>query len=120
MTEQYSKEYYDKIQEKTRNLDCEDGGMSSGRLWDLKKEIFPKSREPPTAMKDPASGNLLTSNDKINEAAVNVYSQRLASAPMKHTLEHIKDAKEKLCRKLLKIAEANKSPLRGVKTNFGV
>ena len=28
----------------------------------------------------------------------------------KHTLEHIKDAKEKLCGKLLKIAEANKSP----------
>ena len=67
--------------------------MSSGRLWNLKKEMFPKSREPPTAMKDPITGNLLTTSDKINDAAVNVYTDRLRNRPMKEHLKHIKVAK---------------------------
>ena len=47
---------------------------------------------------NPKSGNLLTTDEKINEAAVNVYT------------EHIKEAKEKLCEKVLKVAERNKTP----------
>ena len=36
----------------------------------MKKDIFPNSREPPTAMKDPKTGNILTTDDEINEVAV--------------------------------------------------
>ena len=51
----------------------------------------------PTAMKHPKTGNILTIDDKINEVAVDVFSERLESAPIKKELEHIKDAKEILC-----------------------
>ena len=61
-------------------------------------------------MKDPKSGNLLTTDEKINEAAVNLYTERLKNRPMKNTLQHIKEAKEKLCEKVLKLAERNKTP----------
>ena len=57
LAEKYAKDNFDKIKEKTGDIDCEDGGLNSGKLWNLKKEIFPKSREPPTAMKDPSSEN---------------------------------------------------------------
>ena len=110
LADKYAKENYEKIKEKTSDIDCEGGGMNSGKLWNLKKHMFPKCREPPTAMKDPKTGNLLTSNDKITEAAVNVYSDRLKNRPMKDHLLHIKDAKEKLCDKVLKISKSNKTP----------
>ena len=84
--------------------------MSSGKLWKIKKEIFPKNREPKTAMKDPKSGNLLTSNEKINEAALNVFKERLKNTEIKEHLKPLKDAKEKLCEKVLKVAAANKTP----------
>ena len=52
----------------------------------------------------------LTTNEKISEAAVNVFTERLENAPMKEHLEHIKIAKEKLCEKLIKVASKNKTP----------
>ena len=73
-------------------------------------EIFPNSREPPLAMIDPSSGNLITSEDKIDEVAVEVYKERLKSRPMDDDLKHIKDAKEALCEKLLKLASLTKTP----------
>ena len=109
LAEKYANEYYEKIKEKTSGIDCEDGGLNSGNLWNLKKEIFPKSRDPPTAMIDPVSGNLLTSEDKIEEAAINVYTERIKNRPIKDDLKHIKDAKEMLCEKLLKIAKRRKT-----------
>ena len=110
LAEEYAKEYFDKIKENVGNIECEDGGINSGRLWDLKKNIFPKSREPPTAMKHPQTGNILTTDDKINEVAVDCFSERLECAPIKKELEHIKDAKEILCDKLIKVAQTNRTP----------
>ena len=38
---------------------------------------------------DPVSGNLLTSEGKIEEAAVNVYTRRLENRPIKDELKQI-------------------------------
>ena len=110
LADKYAEEYFEKIKEKTEGIDCEDGGLSSGSLWNFKKDIFPKCTDPPTAMKDPLSGNLLTTDEKIQEAAVNVYKKRLENRPIKDDLKHIKDAKEMLCDKLLKLAGSQKTP----------
>ena len=55
-------------------------------------------------MIDPVSGNLITSDQKIQEAALNNYKKRLENEPIKESIKHIKDAKEMLCKKLLKVA----------------
>jgi hypothetical protein len=60
---------YEKINEEIQNIDCDEGGLHSGHLWKLKKKLSPKCRDPPTAMLDRA-GNLLTSNEAIEEHAV--------------------------------------------------
>ena len=76
----------------------------------LKKELFPQSRDPPTAMVDPDTGNIVTDDEAIQKIAVETYTKRLQNKPIKRNLENIKIAKEKLCDKLLKVAAANKTP----------
>ena len=98
------------IKEKTKGFNCEDGGLNSGRLWELKKHLFPNHRDPPTAMMDPQTGNLLTSQDKIEQAALNVYKDRLRNRPINKNIQHIREAKELLCKKFLKLAQRNKTP----------
>ena len=106
----YAKEFYEKINEKTNGIDCEDGGQNAEKLWNLKKQIFPKNRDPPTTGVDPKSGNILTTQEKIEEAAINVYKDRLRNRPISKNIEHMKEAKELLCEKLLKVARSRKTP----------
>ena len=61
-------------------------------------------------MVDPQSGNLLTSQEKIEEAALNVYKDRLRNRPINRNIQHIRDAKELLCKKILKLAQYKKTP----------
>ena len=61
-------------------------------------------------MRDPKSGNLITSNENIMEAAMDVYRKRLENRPMKGNLTHIKEAKETLCQKVLNLAKNIKTP----------
>ena len=55
-------------------------------------------------MIDPLSGNLLTTDEKVQETAVRVYTKRIEYGPMNDDLKHFKDSKEILCEKLLKLA----------------
>ena len=64
----------------------------------------------PSALKDPDSGNLLTTEKSKQDAAVRVYTKRLANRPIKDDLKHIKDTKDILCEKLIKLAKSNKTP----------
>ena len=91
----YAEEFFAKVKETTKDVHCEDGGVNTGKLWTLTKQIFPNSRDPPTAMVDPKSGNLLTTEEKIEEAAINVYKERLKNRPIDKNIEHIRAAKEK-------------------------
>ena len=110
LAEKYAEDNFKKIKDKTEGIDCEEGGLNSGTLWNLKKELFPKCRDPPTAMKDPSNGILLTDDIKIQKAAIDVYTKRLENRPMKNDLNHIREAKEKLCNNIIKIAQRKKTP----------
>ena len=52
LAESYANEYFGKIEQETKGIDCTNGGFNSGSLWNLKKKMFAKSRDPPTAMLD--------------------------------------------------------------------
>ena len=99
-----------KIEEEAGNYDCEDGGFNPGKLWNLKKHLFPKHRDPPTAMVDD-EGKLVTSSDQINELALNKLAvERLKNRKMKDGLEEMKNNKEKLCEANMEKARNNKTP----------
>jgi hypothetical protein len=58
--------------------------------------MFPESSDPKTAMYD--QGMILqTDPDKMIEAALQAYSQRLRNIPIKERLEGIKNDNEKSC-----------------------
>ena len=97
-----------RIKEELAGMKCEEGGINSGKLWSLRKKIFPRSRDPPTAMCD-AEGNLVTNEAEIEQIAVETYKMRLSNRPMKANLENIRKDKEELCSRRLETAAKNKT-----------
>ena len=110
IADKYAEEYFNKIKERVGNVDSLDGGLKSESLWNLEKELFPQTRDPPTAMIDPRNGNLLTNEENILDAALYTYKKRLDNKPIKKDLQHIKEDKEVLCEKRLKLASFVKTP----------
>jgi hypothetical protein len=54
-------------------------------------------------------GKLVTDQDAIKEMAKEAYSERLRNRPIREGLEDIKDAKEMLAEKVMKVAKDNKT-----------
>ena len=50
LAEWYANEYFGKIEQETKGIDYTNGGFNSESLWNLKKKMFAKSQDPPTAM----------------------------------------------------------------------
>ena len=109
LADKYSKEYYGKIKEATQDIDTTSGGYNSGRLWKLKRQMFPNANDPPTAMID-QEGNLQTEPEEIQKAATQEYLHRLRNRPKKQGLEDVPSAKEKLCEDRIKSAQLNRTP----------
>ena len=57
-------------------------------MWKLKKEMFPQSRDPPTAMLD-RNGVLQTDEDSIKQASVEAYKYRLTNREIKPELKEL-------------------------------
>ena len=93
----FSSYYTDKIKKEADKIDTETGGFNSGSMWKLKKDMFPNSRDPPTAMVD-SDGVLQTDETKIKETAIEAYTHRLRNRKIKPELQGLKDIKENLFR----------------------
>ena len=76
--------------------DAEDGGFNAGKLWQLKKKLYPKVNEPPTAMVT-TEGELITSEKDIKDEAVKHFKNVYRHRQIKPGLEQIKKDREKLC-----------------------
>ena len=83
---------YNKICEEISDIKCDEGGIHSGKLWQLKKKLSPKCRDPPTAMLD-LEGNLVTSAHEIEKLSVEIFKDRLRNRPMKAELSELKKKK---------------------------
>ena len=59
LEEELSEEYFNKIKMASKDVDCAEGGNITAEIWKLKKQLCPRSRDPPTAMMDD-DGNLVT------------------------------------------------------------
>ena len=99
-----------KIEAELQDIECEEGGFNMGKLWKLKKSLFPYNKEPLTAMID-AKGNLITSETNLKEHTINHYKSVLSNRPINDNLIHLKDEKEELFRRRVDLAKINKSEL---------
>ena len=55
-------------------------------------------------------GNIVNSEERRKELAVNTYKKCLDNWPMKDELKHIKESKENLAKKLMEVPRNNKTP----------
>ena len=99
---------YKQVSEELSKMKPEEDRIDSQRFWKLKKRLFPKSRDPPSAMIDKGK-NVLTSNKAIESLALEVYSERLKSNKIKEHLESYEEANNKLCLERLKETKLNKT-----------
>ena len=96
------------IEDEIRGISCQEGGINSSKLWGLKKKLFPKANEAPTAMVD-SKGNLLTNQKAINDEAVKVFEKRLTNRKIKEGLEDIFKDREDLAKLNMNKAKDNKT-----------
>ena len=86
----------------------EGGRIDSQKFWQMKKKLFPKSREPPSAMLD-TDGVIITANKAIERRALEAYTERLKPNKIKTHLELFEETNNKLCDERLKETKLNKT-----------
>ena len=101
-----AKDNAEKVKEELEGIENEDGGIHPGKLWALRKKLFPKSRDPPTAMIN-EEGDLVTSLEEIENLSLKTYKNRLRSRQMVPDLNYLRADKELLCDLKLECARKN-------------
>ena len=95
---------YRNVMEEFKNMKPEEGRIDAQKFWKLKKRLFPKSNDPPSAMLD-KQGNLLTSKVDIENRAVEVYTERLGENKIEEHLKSYEQSVNKLCETRLKLTK---------------
>ena len=93
---------YKGVMEGLNKIKPDGGKIDSQKFWKIKKKLFPKSCDPPSAMLDQFQ-NLLTTQDAIEARAIEVYSERLQPNKMKEHLKSLEETTNKLCELRLKL-----------------
>ena len=109
LADKCARDNYIKIKDEIKGMDCEEGGMNVGKLWQLKKKLSPRGHDPPTAMMD-SKGNLVTSTAGIEKLATEHFQKVLENRKMKDEPKHIQIDKEELAKHRLDLARDKKSP----------
>ena len=109
ISEMCAQQNVEKIRDQIGNLSNLKGGFSGIGMWKLKKKLLPPSRDPPMAKRD-ASGNIITAPEALKKLYLETYVHRLRHRPIMPGLEALKQLKEDLWERRLKILKQNKTP----------
>ena len=85
----------DKIMKHTKEISNGDGDVARLNMWKLKKKLFPKHSEVPTAKKN-STGELVTDPQSLKEIYVETYKKRLSHRNMRPGLEFLEFIKKLL------------------------
>ena len=64
----------------------EEGRIDAQKFWKMKKRLFPKNNDPPSAMLD-KDRNIITSKKEIEQRAIDVHTNRLKTNEIKENLK---------------------------------
>ena len=109
LAEKIGDSMYKQVEKEVEGIDGETGGNFSGKFWKLRKKLFPRSVEPPTAMKD-EFGNVVTSPSDIIKETIKHYTNLFDTKPINESFSHIVNNVEKLCEQNVENAYLNKTP----------
>ena len=94
--------------EELRKMKPDEGKIDAQKFWKLKKKIFPKIKEPPSAMLD-KGGNLLITKKAIEDRAIEAYTERLKANKMEKHFEVYEETVNNLCEERLKVTKKIKT-----------
>lgn len=97
-----------KIKGQIEHLSNFEGEFSRSGLWEVKKSVCHRSKDPPMAKKDTA-GNLVTEPEKLKQLYINEFTNRLRPREMASGMANLRSVKEKLWSK-------RKEELKQIKT----
>ena len=97
-----------KLKTEIAKLKTDQASLKSKQLWQLKKELCPKSRDAPTAMND-KYGNLITSDQALKSLVLDAYTERLKGNTIKAHLEDLEKDTKTLCEIRLITSKTNKT-----------
>ena len=97
------------IKEHVEDMCAVEGSFSSNKMWKLKKKVYARGPELPTAKKDPESGMLISNPQMLKELNLRVFKNRLKSQEIRPNLTHYKNLREELLNIRLQRAKLNKS-----------
>ena len=103
-----AEENFIKLKTEIAKLKTDQGSLKSKQLSQLKKKLFPKSRDAPTAMND-KYGNLITSDQALKSLVLDAYTERLKGNTIKAHLEDLEKDTNTLCEIRLKTSKMNKT-----------
>ena len=109
MEEELAAYFYEKVEKEVDGIKCEEGGQTSSHLWKLTKKFNNIYTEPPTALVD-EKGNLIISEEGINNENLKHYKNVLKNKPINEELKDHRRAREKLAMMRIENASKNKTP----------
>ena len=95
LVELTAKKNADIIKEEIDNLKNGDGEVDMLSFWKMKRKLFPKAKDIPTAMMD-SRGHLVSSGQKIKDLYLKTYEERLKHRKIKEGLEEHQANREEL------------------------
>ena len=108
LAEKCAENNYKTVQEEIKDIEEDEAGFNSAKLWKLKKKLSPETKDAPVMMCD-SSGNKLTSSGDLKEHILNHYKKVLSNRPINKKHEELQKDKEDLCNKRIEEAKLNKS-----------
>ena len=95
-----------KVVEELDKMKPYQGRIEIQKFWKMKKQLFPRSKDPPSAMLD-KQGNLLTTNKSIENRELKVYAENLQPNKIREHLKEHEPTVNKICDIKPKIAKLN-------------
>ena len=77
------------------NWDATEGKLSANGMWKMKKKLFKRAYEPPTAKRD-AVGNIITSTNGLKEMYLQEFKNRLRHRKIDEQYIYLQEKKELL------------------------
>ena len=95
---------------RSKSLSSTDGTVNINGMWKLKKKIFPKHADPLPVCKKNLQGQIISNAAELKGLYLETYKHRLRHRPITSDLEGLKNLKEKLFQKRLKLCKLRRSP----------
>ena len=109
LSEMCAEENYKIISKQIKNISNLEGGLSKLKMWQVRKSVSPRAKDPPMAKHD-TSGNLITTKEPLKKLYLETFVDRLRTRDIIPGLNYLKELNEELWDERMEQISENKTP----------